>query len=190
MGSQSILPPVKCEELVRAINRLGIPCYQDGMSRELLGSKSPLQVDKITIWMQFFQLTLNSIARQDNTDETSWRKPIWSFWPARCAISVCRTAAYCLVKRQSLPSTATKINCIKYIALLCCFNFWKLYVSLPETELGHVLKTCHGRAIEHGYFSRWALRSSRRNQVGSLLGSNAPKKKKNGTRRRNWPLKK
>nr|CAH0102816.1 unnamed protein product [Daphnia galeata] len=43
MGSQSTLPPVKSEELVRAINRLGIPCYLGGMSRGLLGSKSDLQ---------------------------------------------------------------------------------------------------------------------------------------------------
>ncbi|KAI9556700.1 hypothetical protein GHT06_016491 [Daphnia sinensis] len=43
MGSQSTLPPVKSDELVRAINRLGIPCYLGGMSRGLLGSKSSLQ---------------------------------------------------------------------------------------------------------------------------------------------------
>jgi hypothetical protein len=49
MGSQSTLPPVKSEELVRAINRLGIPCYLGGMSRGLLGAKSDLQVSIISI---------------------------------------------------------------------------------------------------------------------------------------------
>ncbi len=47
MGSQSTLPPVKSDELVRAINRLGIPCYLGGMSRGLLGANSPLQVIRI-----------------------------------------------------------------------------------------------------------------------------------------------
>ena len=44
MGSQSTLPPVKSDELVRAINRLGIPCYLGGMSRGLLGANNRLQV--------------------------------------------------------------------------------------------------------------------------------------------------
>lgn len=44
MGSQSTLPPVKSDELVRAVNRLGIPCYLGGMSRGLLGANNPLQV--------------------------------------------------------------------------------------------------------------------------------------------------
>lgn len=43
MGSQSTLPPVNSDELVRAIRRLGIPCYLGGMSRGLLGPDSPLQ---------------------------------------------------------------------------------------------------------------------------------------------------
>jgi acetolactate synthase-like protein len=47
MGSQSTLPPVNSDELVRAIRRLGIPCYLGGMSRGLLGPDSPLQVKAI-----------------------------------------------------------------------------------------------------------------------------------------------
>ena len=44
MGSQSTLPPTRSEELVRALHRLGIPCYLGGMSRGMLGPNSPLQV--------------------------------------------------------------------------------------------------------------------------------------------------
>jgi len=43
MGSQSTLPPTRSEELVRALHRLGIPCYLGGMSRGMLGPNSPLQ---------------------------------------------------------------------------------------------------------------------------------------------------
>ena len=44
MGSQSTLPPTCSEDLVRALHKLGIPCYLGGMSRGMLGPKSPLQV--------------------------------------------------------------------------------------------------------------------------------------------------
>ena len=69
MGSQSTLPPVKSDELVRAINRLGIPCYLGGMSRGLLGSKSPLQVNK-TICNAIFSINskFNRQARQHRRD--------------------------------------------------------------------------------------------------------------------------
>lgn len=43
MGSQATLPPVKSDELVRAVQRLGVPCYLGGMTRGLLGRKNPLQ---------------------------------------------------------------------------------------------------------------------------------------------------
>jgi len=58
MGSQSTLPPVKSDELVRAIRRLGIPCYLGGMSRGLLGPDSPLQV-KATCLNLFKSKNLN-----------------------------------------------------------------------------------------------------------------------------------
>jgi len=43
MGSQATLPPTRSQDLVRALHKLGIPCYLGGMSRGMLGSKSPLQ---------------------------------------------------------------------------------------------------------------------------------------------------
>ena len=46
MGSQATLPPVKSDELVRAVQRLGVPCYLGGMTRGLLGRKNPLQVGR------------------------------------------------------------------------------------------------------------------------------------------------
>lgn len=69
MGSQSTLPPVKSDQLVRAINRLGIPCYLGGMSRGLLGSKSPLQVTLfIFVICYSFNIFIDRQARQHRRD--------------------------------------------------------------------------------------------------------------------------
>uniref|UniRef100_A0A183BXR8 2-hydroxyacyl-CoA lyase 2 n=1 Tax=Globodera pallida TaxID=36090 RepID=A0A183BXR8_GLOPA len=44
MGSQAMLPPVKPNQLVDTVNKLGIPVYLGGMSRGLLGTNSPIQM--------------------------------------------------------------------------------------------------------------------------------------------------
>ncbi|XP_050732912.1 2-hydroxyacyl-CoA lyase 2-like [Eriocheir sinensis] len=44
LGSQATLPPTPVEDLRRSLENLGIPCYLGGMSRGLLGRKSPLQM--------------------------------------------------------------------------------------------------------------------------------------------------
>ena len=44
IGSQVTLPPVKPDQLVKAIKDLGIPVYLGGMARGLLGKDNPLQL--------------------------------------------------------------------------------------------------------------------------------------------------
>ncbi|XP_071099924.1 2-hydroxyacyl-CoA lyase 2-like [Haliotis cracherodii] len=44
LGSQSTLPPTPVEDLKKAIESLGIPCFLGGMSRGLLGKSSEIQV--------------------------------------------------------------------------------------------------------------------------------------------------
>ncbi|CAI4224413.1 unnamed protein product [Auanema sp. JU1783] len=44
IGSQATLPPVKPDELVKAVQALGIPVYLGGMARGLLGKDSPIQM--------------------------------------------------------------------------------------------------------------------------------------------------
>ncbi|KAK3774800.1 hypothetical protein RRG08_034889 [Elysia crispata] len=44
VGSQATLPPVPVEDLRKALETLGIPCFLGGMSRGLLGKHSPIQV--------------------------------------------------------------------------------------------------------------------------------------------------
>lgn len=44
IGSQAMLPPAKPEELRKALEDLGIPCFFGGMARGLLGRQSKLQI--------------------------------------------------------------------------------------------------------------------------------------------------
>ncbi|KAI2799764.1 hypothetical protein BLOT_014696 [Blomia tropicalis] len=44
LGSQSVLPPVGADNLRKAVEELGIPCYLGGMSRGLLGRNSPINM--------------------------------------------------------------------------------------------------------------------------------------------------
>lgn len=44
IGSQAMLPPNSVENLRRALETLGVPCYLSGMARGLLGRKSPIQM--------------------------------------------------------------------------------------------------------------------------------------------------
>ncbi|CAL4141839.1 unnamed protein product [Meganyctiphanes norvegica] len=44
IGSQATLPPTPVEDLRRALENLGMPCFLGGMSRGLLGRKSKLQM--------------------------------------------------------------------------------------------------------------------------------------------------
>ncbi|XP_053212924.1 2-hydroxyacyl-CoA lyase 2-like [Panonychus citri] len=44
LGSQSVLPPIGAHKLKQNIESLGIPCFLGGMSRGLLGRKSPIQM--------------------------------------------------------------------------------------------------------------------------------------------------
>ncbi|XP_064601840.1 2-hydroxyacyl-CoA lyase 2-like [Liolophura sinensis] len=43
LGSQATLPPTPADDLKAALESLGIPCFLGGMSRGLLGRKSPIQ---------------------------------------------------------------------------------------------------------------------------------------------------
>ncbi|CAD6193545.1 unnamed protein product [Caenorhabditis auriculariae] len=43
LGSQATLPPIKCEDLAKAVESLGIPVFLGGMCRGLLGKDHPLQ---------------------------------------------------------------------------------------------------------------------------------------------------
>jgi len=44
LGSQCTLPPVPVEDLRKALETLGVPCFLGGMSRGLLGRRSDIQV--------------------------------------------------------------------------------------------------------------------------------------------------
>jgi acetolactate synthase-like protein len=44
LGSQTMLHPDRADELVRAIERIGVPVYLSGMARGLLGKDHPLQM--------------------------------------------------------------------------------------------------------------------------------------------------
>ena len=44
LGSQTMLHPERTQELVRAVERIGIPVYLSGMARGLLGRSHPLQL--------------------------------------------------------------------------------------------------------------------------------------------------
>lgn len=44
LGSQTMLHPERAQELVRAVERIGIPVYLSGMARGLLGRSHPLQL--------------------------------------------------------------------------------------------------------------------------------------------------
>ena len=44
LGSQATLPPTKPDDLKAALEAIGIPCYLGGMTRGLLGRKSPIHI--------------------------------------------------------------------------------------------------------------------------------------------------
>lgn len=44
LGSQVTLPPIPAENLRTALESIGVPCFLGGMSRGLLGKKSPIQM--------------------------------------------------------------------------------------------------------------------------------------------------
>lgn len=44
LGSQVTLPPVPAEKLTAALESIGVPCFLGGMSRGLLGRRSPIQI--------------------------------------------------------------------------------------------------------------------------------------------------
>ncbi|MEQ2264124.1 hypothetical protein XENORESO_019854, partial [Xenotaenia resolanae] len=44
LGSQATLPPTSAEDIRRALEDLGIPCFLGGMSRGMLGKDSPIHI--------------------------------------------------------------------------------------------------------------------------------------------------
>ncbi|CAI5447723.1 unnamed protein product [Caenorhabditis angaria] len=47
IGSQATLPPVKPDDLVRAVEKIGVPCFLGGMARGLLGKDNELQMRQV-----------------------------------------------------------------------------------------------------------------------------------------------